>query len=84
MSKTIGFYHGAMSEPYEVQANKQGYTLGRDRERLEQLGFSLTYAWIHDCLTDSQYDMALKKLQKQLVNAVKPLPEQPEGVSGDG
>jgi len=80
MSKTIEFYHGAMSEPYEVQANKQGFTLGRDKERLEKLGFSLTYSWIQECLTDSQYDMALKKLQKQLVKAVKPLPEPPEEV----
>lgn len=71
MSKTIEFHHGALSDPYEEQANRQGYTLGDDRERLEELGESLTYCWIQDVLTDSQYDAALKKLQKQLMKAVK-------------
>ena len=26
--KTIEFRHGALSESYEIQANKQGFTLG--------------------------------------------------------
>ena len=74
----IEFHHGALSDPYEQQANAQGFTLGEENERLEKLGFSLVYCWIHGVLTDSQYDMALKKLQKQLVNAIKPLPEPPK------
>ena len=36
------------------------------------------YCHIHDVLTDSQYDAALKKLQKQLIKALKPLPEPPK------
>lgn len=83
MSKTIGFHHGALCDPYEKQANDQGYTLGNDEERLEKLGFSLTYAWIQGCLTDAQYNSGLKRLQKQLVKALKPLPESPKEVSGD-
>lgn len=71
MTKTIEFHHGAMCDPYEEQANRQGFTLGDDRERLEEIGYALTYCWIQDVLTDSQYDAALKKLQKQLVKAAK-------------
>ena len=78
MSKEIGFYHGALCDPYEKQANDQGFTLWKERERLEKLGFSLVYCHIHDVLTDSQYDAALKKLQKQLIKALKPLPEPPK------
>ena len=78
MSRMVEFRHGALSDPYEQQANAQGFTLGKEKKRLEQLGFSLVYCWIQGVLTDSQYDMALKKLQKQLVKAIKPLPETPK------
>lgn len=78
MSRMIEFHHGALSAPYEKQANDQGFTLGKERERLEKLGFLLVYCWIHGALTDSQYEMALKKLQNQLVKAIKPLPEPPK------
>lgn len=78
MSRMIEFNHGALSDSYEKQANEQGFTLGEDKERLEKLGFSVVYCWIHGVLTDSQYDMALKKLQKQLIKAIMPLPEPPK------
>lgn len=78
MSRMVEFHHGALSDPYEKQANEQGFTLGKEKKRLEQLGFSLVYCRIHGVLTDSQYDMALKKLQKQLVKAIKLLPETPK------
>ena len=78
MSKEIVFHHGALCDPYEQQANAQGFTLGKEREILEELGFSLVIAHIHSLLTESQYDAALKKLQKKLVKALKPLPEPPK------
>lgn len=76
MSKEIGFHHGALCDPYEHQANQQGFTLGEEKELLEKLGFSIVFCWIHGLLTDSQYDAALKKLQKKLVKAIKPLKEE--------
>lgn len=78
MSKQIGFHHGALCDPYEQQANNQGYTLGEEKELLEKLGFSIVFCWVQGLLTDSQYDSALRKLQKKLVKAVKPLPEPPK------
>ena len=78
MSKEVGFHHGALCDPYEQQANEQGYTLGEEKEFLEKLGFSIVFCWIHGLLTDSQYDAALKKLQKKLIKAIKPLPEPPK------
>ena len=71
----IGFNHGALCDSYEQQANEQGYTLGEDKKLLEDLGFSITFCWIHRLLTDSQYDSALRKLQKELIKALKPLKE---------
>lgn len=74
----VRFYHGALCDPYEKQANEQGYTLGEEKELLEKLGFSIVFCWIHGLLTDSQYDAALKKMQKRLVKALKPLLEPPK------
>lgn len=78
MSKEVGFHHGALCDPYEQQANEQGYTLGEEKVLLEKLGFYIVFCRIHGLLTDSQYDAALKKLQKKLVKALKPLPEAPK------
>lgn len=65
MSKEVCFHHGALCDPYEQQANEQGFTLGDEKELLEKLGFSIVFCWIQGLLTDSQYDSALKKLQKK-------------------
>lgn len=75
---TVGFYHGALSDPYEKQANAQGFTLGDKAKLLQDLGHHTVMIWIHGLLTDSQYDAALKKLQKQLVEALKPIDKQCE------
>ncbi len=69
----VGFHHGALSDPYEKQANDQGYTLGDKAEHLQKCGHCLVYLHIHDILTDSQYDNALQRLQKKLIKALKPL-----------
>ena len=82
MSKEIIFHHGALCDPYEQQANEQGYTLGDKRELLENLGFSIVMCHIHGLLTESQYDSALKKLQKQLIKALIPLAESKKGGNG--
>ena len=73
MSKTVSFYHGALSDPYEEQANSQGFTLGDKAELMDKLGFGLVINHIHGTLTDSAYDKALQKLQKQIVKNLKPL-----------
>lgn len=75
----VGFHHGALCDPYEKQANDQGFTLGDQRDLLERLGFSIVFCWIQGLLTDAQYDSALKKLQKKLVKALKPLPKEDDG-----
>lgn len=42
MSKEIGFHHGALCDPYEQQANDQGYTLG---DYLKYKGKGKVYGW---------------------------------------
>lgn len=67
----VGFHHGALCDSYEKQANEQGFTLGDEAELMDKLGYAVNMAWIHDLLTDSQYDAALKKLQRQIMKALR-------------
>ena len=71
-----GFYHGALSDTYEKQANDQGFTFGGDAEWVQKVGFGLVCAYIHGCITDSEYDKILQRFQKKvLIPRLKRLPE---------
>jgi len=71
MAKMIGFHHGALADSYEVQANQQGYTLGESADHLQALGDAAVLLWMEDCLTDSQYNKVLERIQKQLVKSAR-------------
>ena len=64
---TVGFYHGALSDSYEKQANAQGFTFGDKAEWVEKVGFGLICAHIHGCITDSEYDKILQRFQKKIL-----------------
>lgn len=79
MSKTVEFYHGALADDYEKQANEQGLTLGKHAEFAQNVGFGLVAAHIHGCITDSEYDKILQRFQKKiLVKNLKPLEKRNE------
>lgn len=67
----VVFHYGALSCSLEEQANAQGFTLGKDAERLQKLNNSMIMCWIHGLCTDSQKDSMMKKLQKQVVKCLK-------------
>lgn len=72
--KEIVFYHGALDDAYEKQANDQGFTFDDNAEFVQKVGFGLTAAYIHGCITDSEYDKILQRFQKKiLVKMLKPL-----------
>lgn len=75
----VGFYHGALADSYEKQANQQGYTLGDKAELFEKLGDAYTMLLIHGLLTDSQADRILAKLSKKLGASLKLLESKAEG-----
>lgn len=72
----IGFEYGAFGDSLEKQANKQGYTLGKDAELLDNLMFSLNMVRIHSIITDSQADKAYQKLHKKVLSKLKPLEKE--------
>lgn len=63
----IGFYHGALAESYEEQANKQGYTFGDKAEWIEKVAFGIICGHIHGIITDSEFDRILQKFQKKIL-----------------
>ena len=73
MSKEVTFHYGALSDPLEQQANAQGFTLGDKEKLLQDLNRSMIMCWIHGLCTDSQKDAMMKKLQKKIVKALKPI-----------
>ena len=75
----IEFYHGALSDTYEKQANEQGYTFGEDAEWVQKIGFGLVCAHIHGCITDGEYDKILRRFQQKiLLKKLKSLKENEE------
>ena len=63
----VGFHHGALSDSYEKQANEQGFTLGDHAEFAQKVGFGLVAAYIHGCITDSEYNRILDRFQKKIL-----------------
>jgi len=64
---TVEFHHGALSDSYEKQANKQGFTFGEQADFVEKVGFGLVCAHIHGCITDKEYDKILERFQKKIL-----------------
>lgn len=63
----IRFCHGALSKPYEDQANKQGFTLGDKAKWVQNVSFGLVCAYIHGCITDAEYDKILRRFQSKIL-----------------
>lgn len=59
-----------LTDNLEEFINKQGFTLGRDAGRLQQLMFSIAYCYIHGVVTDSQREQMNKKFIKQFQKAL--------------
>lgn len=76
IKQTVEFCHGALSDSYEEQANKQGFTFADKAEWVQKIGFCLVCAHFHGCITDSEYDKILQRFQKKiLVKNLKNLEE---------
>jgi hypothetical protein len=68
---TIEFHHGALADSYEKQANAQGYTYGKDAKWVQKVGFGLVCAYVHGCITDSEYDKILWRFQQKILTNPK-------------
>ena len=63
----VEFHHGALCDSYEEQANAQGFTFGDMAEWVEKVGYGLVCAYIHGCITDSEYNKIMDRFQKKIL-----------------
>ena len=70
MEKSVSFMYGMLGEPLEEQANKQGFTLGKDAEFLEKLRVSTNMCGFH-LATESQAKQMFAKLHKKVIKVLK-------------
>lgn len=54
----------------EEYVKKQGYTLGKNAERLQRLLYAIQYCYIHGVATDSQTRQMNEKFKKQFKEAL--------------
>lgn len=71
----VGFWHGALSDSYEKQANEQGFTLGDKAQMFDEIKSAYDTLMYYKLLTDSQANSVCNKIQKQLVKSLKKLKE---------
>lgn len=71
INNTVGFNYGIVSESLEVQANKQGYTLGDKAEKIDKTHEAIKRLCIEGYFTESQYSSILKKFNKNVVSKLK-------------
>lgn len=64
----VKFGYGFISPKLEVQANKQGYTLGERKDHLEKLREAYNTLHINCVLTDKQSDEITKKIHRKVLN----------------
>lgn len=70
----VEFHHGALCDTYEKQANDQGFTLGDSAEWADKVAFGIVCAYVHGCITDSEYDNILRRFQKNILQKnLKPI-----------
>jgi len=66
----IGFSYGALYGALEEQANKQGYTLGKEAEKFEKIKEAINMCMFH-VATPSQTSAMTKKLHGKVIKALK-------------
>lgn len=69
--ESIKFSYGVLCESLKEQANEQGYEL-KDYDKFEKIRKAINMCGFH-VATDSQVNLMIKKLQKQVVENLIPL-----------
>jgi len=68
---TVNFNYGALSDPLEEQANKQGFTLGEKVKLCKKLTYGLVLNTVYGTWARSQYEKAIQKLHNKVIKEVK-------------
>jgi hypothetical protein len=67
----VGFSYGALSDSLETQANNQGFTLGKQKEVLEQCMDAIMRLRFGIDVPDSIHNKLIERLNKKVVKSLK-------------
>lgn len=73
MSNPIELRYGALFNSIEEQLNEQGFTLGKDSEKIEEIRHSIFVLMFNHIATSAQCDSMFKKLHNTVMAKIKPL-----------
>lgn len=70
---SIEFDYMVPHKTLEAQANEQGFTLGWEAENLDIVRRCMVVCWVNGLCTDKQYEAMVKKIDRKIKKALKPL-----------
>lgn len=71
----VMFNLGAIAPTLEEQANRQGYTLGKEADKLEKLKKAKSMLHLHGIINDTLADLISKKINIKVAGALVPQEE---------
>ena len=69
----VGFSYGAISKTIEIQANEQGYTLGKGIDEIERCRQAITQLRFGIDTPDSIHKKLIERLHKKVIKSLKPI-----------
>ena len=63
----ITFNYSLTAETLEKQANEKGYTFGANAEWVEKVSYGLKCAFMHECITDSEYKKIIGRFSEKVL-----------------
>lgn len=69
----VKFAFGAMSPALEEQANRQGYTLGKEAEKLEKLKKARAMLFLHGIIGEGIAEQTARKINHKVIGSLMPL-----------
>lgn len=71
----VNFNYGALGDSLEKQANKQGYTLGKEVGKFDKIKNARSMLSVHGLLTDSESRRVVNRIHKLVIKNLKQLDE---------
>lgn len=69
----LKFNFGAMAPTLEEQANRKGYTLGEEAEKMEKLRRARAMLYLHGIISESVSSDIIAKIGRKAEEVLKPL-----------
>jgi hypothetical protein len=72
----VKFSYGALSPSLEEQANRQGFTLGKQAERLERIDQARLMLFMNSLISDTVSEKIANRVNEMVVNSLTPIEKE--------